>query len=238
MNFFRHIFFPRSQPDAASPTAWLGWAGLTAYFPLLLWTIPATAGTAGLALRVGLFHGGGTLWSLLVLWREGRLAAISRLTARPGQGVALGVLGFLLLAGVATALLRLPSGTLPTWLPGLLHPLDLSPLPSDPRLPTDTGAVLRLALLMGGGALEEWIFRCALWLRWAGLPGAEGKFTLTHARKLLAVSAYFALLHSAQGSQAMLYAFFGSMVLGGVLARSRNLWLIATLHALYNWNTL
>ena len=156
---------------------------------------------------------------------------------RPWQGMALGVLGFLLLAGVPTALLRLPGHMLPAWLPELLQPLDLSQFPFAHRFSTNSKGMLRLAMLMVGGALEEWIFRCALWLRWAGVPQPGRKFTLAHAQKLLAVSGYFALLHSSQGAQAMLQAFSGSMVLGGVLAWRRNLWIIATLHVIFNWSS-
>lgn len=35
----------------------------------------------------------------------------------------------------------------------------------------------------------------------------------------------------------MIEAFSGSLVLGGLLYWRRSFWLIATLHALYNWNS-
>ena len=215
---------------------------------------------AGLAPRVALFHGVGGLWCGLLLAWEGRLAAIAALAARPWAGLLQGVLGFAALAGSATLLLRLPSGALPSWLPGLLHPLDISPLYDDPRFPVQPGGLLRLVLVMGGGMLEEWIFRCALWLRWSGglrwagagparpLPPYEGKSAsagwrgnpspLEHGWKLLGVSAYFALLHWPQGAAAMLQAFAGSLVLGALLWWRRNFWLIATLHALFNWTSV
>ena len=223
----------------------LGWAALTGYFPLLLWRLPARNGVAALALRVGLFHGIGALWSLLLLRREGRLGAFAEMAAHPWRGMRQGMLGFVALAGIITLLLRLPAGTLPPWLPALLHPLDLSPLPADPRMPMHMSGILHLALAVGGGALEEWIFRCALWLRWiGGLPSpprsssAANPISLAHCLKLAAVSLYFAILHWPQGHGAMMQAFSGSLVLGGLLYWRRSFWLIATLHALYNWNTL
>lgn len=202
---------PVGPQTAANPSRLtrLGWAALTGYFPLLLLLprlLPARSGIAALAPRVGLFHGVGALWSLLLLRREGRLVAFSALAARPWHGMGQGLLAFVALAGVVTLLLRLPAGTLPSWLPALLHPLDLSPLPADPRLPMHLGGMLHLALLMGGGALEEWIFRCALWLRWAGdLPSPPrssspaNPIPLAHCAKLAAVSLYFAMLHWPQG---------------------------------------
>lgn len=234
-----------------SPLTRLGWCALLAYFPLLLWLLqrlPPTGRGAGLlALRVALFHGAGALWSTLLLRWEGRLAEFKALTSRPGRGLRHGVYGFVAIAGAATLLLRLPSGMLPAWLPVLLHPLDLTPVYADPRLPTGPGGLPRLLLLMAGGAAEEWIFRCAIWLRWAGAlpvqtaPSGEAKsapMTLGYEFKLTMVCAYFAWLHWPQGPWAMLLAFLGGMVLGGVLWWRRSFWLIATLHALYNWNSL
>ena len=61
---------------------------------------------------------------------------------------------------------------------------------------------------------------------------------LAHCAKLAAVSLYFAILHWPQGQVAMIEAFSGSLVLGGLLYWRRSFWIIATLHALYNWNTL
>lgn len=226
----------------------LGWAALLVYFPLLLLLLrllPARSSVAALALRVGLFHGIGALWSLLLLRREGGLAAFAALASRPWRGLGQGLLAFVALAGVITLLLRLPAGILPSWLPVFLHPLDLSPLPSDPRLPTHMSGFAHLVLVMGGGGLEEWIFRCALWLRWAGgLPSPPepssraNPISLAHCLKLGAVSLYFSILHWPHGQQAIIQAFSGSLVLGGLLYWRRNFWLIATLHALYNWNTL
>ena len=57
-----------------------------------------------------------------------------------------------------------------------------------------------------------------------------------HAYKLAAVSAYFAALHWRQGTETMLVAFSGSLVLGALLWWRRNFWLVAALHALFNWN--
>jgi membrane protease YdiL (CAAX protease family) len=242
---------PTGPKAAAKPSqlTWLGWAALTGYFPLLLWlsadTPPTRSGLAPLTLRLGLFHGLGALWSLLLLRREGRLGAFAELAAHPWRGMGQGLLAFLALAGVITLLLRLPAGTLPSWLPALLHPHDLSPLPADPRLPMQLSGIWHLALVVSGGALEEWIFRCALWLRWAGgLPARPGPSSranpvpLVHWAKLAAVSLYFAMLHWPQGQAAMIEAFSGSLVLGGLLYWRRSFWLIATLHALYNWNSL
>ena len=199
---------------------------------------------AGLALRVALFHGVGCVVSLALLRREGALATLAALLARPRTGLWQALLGFALLGGVATALLRLPAGSLPPWLPALLHPLDLSPLPADPRWPAEPAAIIRLLLVMAGGAAEEWIFRCAFWLRWAGAPPPpvrsggkkEAGAAAAHAYKLVVVSAYFAALHWRQGVAMMLVAFSGSLVLGALLWWRRNFWLVAALHALFNWN--
>ncbi len=249
--------FHTPGPPGPSPLTRLGWAALVCYFPLLLVMMPVRPprldyagfdytglGPAGLAIRVALFHGVGCVGSFALLRREGALAPLAALLARPWTGLGQALLGFALLGGVATALLRLPAGSLPSWLPALLHPLDLSPLPADPRWPAGPAAVMRLALLMVGGAAEEWIFRCALWLRWAGAPPPAGQgggkkeagAAAVHGCKLVAVSAYFAALHWRQGAAAVLVAFSGSLVLGALLRWRRNFWLVAGLHALFNWN--
>ena len=245
----------------------LGWAALLCYFPLILSFGPRAAavsgnGLASLGRRVALFHGVGVLWSVALISAEGLWPRWRALFARPGRGLLL-ALALYAVAGVAvTAFLNL-SAPQPAWAL-LLLPFDFSALLAGawPRV-SAPWAVERL-LIAAGSVAEEWIFRCALWLRWAGALPLDGmplplggtppplgdtpqgrpaderrapglKALGPHLYKLAGVSLYFTLLHVSQGPPALGQAFGGSIVLGLLLAWRGNFALIATLHVLFNW---
>ncbi len=234
----------------------LGWAALLCYFPLILSFPPRApavsgSGLSALGWRTALFHGVGVLWSVALISAEGLWPRWRALFARPGRGLLLALALYAVAGAAVTALLKLPVAP-PAWAMPLLLPFDFSALLAGawPRVSAAWGA--ERLLIAAGSVAEEWIFRCALWLRWAGALPLDGtplpldgkaderrapalKALGPHLYKLAGVSLYFTLLHLPQGPAALGQAFAGSIVLGLLLAWRGNFALIATLHVLFNW---
>ena len=249
-----------------SPAAWnlLGrrWptAALVCWLPLVKWSFPG-GGT-----RTVLFYGGGLLLSLVALRLGGGWPRVRPLFRAPGAGLAAALAVFAALMAISFLLLSFswPRSLLPPPLPELIALFD--PRPVFASLGGGghgfaDGMALGWAAGAGGwaaGAIaEEWIFRVALLWRWvapgknagkdagkdAGAPAqsprpSEADSLLPMGFKLVMVSAYFAALHWPQSFAQLATAFLGALVVGGMLLRWRNFYLISALHVLFNWKAL
>ncbi|MCZ6646941.1 MAG: CPBP family glutamic-type intramembrane protease [SAR324 cluster bacterium] len=220
---------------------YLGWVLLVSCLPLVLLAAPQGPGLSALAWRIGLFHGAGLLCSVALISAEGLWPRWRALLARPARGLLLAIALYLLPAALVTLFLLPLPGPLPAWARAMLLPFDFGWLLLGHIPPLSARWLSGKLLLAAGSAAEEWIFRCALWLRWAG-PFPERSTAARgmepHLYKLFALSLYFSLLHFQHGAQVMAQALAGSLVLGALLMWRRNFTLIATLHVLFNWGAL
>lgn len=223
------------------PRRWPTWL-LLVFLPLVKWSLPAGP------LRLLLFLGGGVVLAALAIVREGDAPRVRPLLAAPLRGVYGGLLGYATLVAGATVLLYVP--LLQPLLPDALYDLAalFNPLPvylavarGDALAPPGTWALMAV-----GAVAEEWIFRVALLWRWlrpqvgSDAPPAwpAPAAAAAIAAKVLAVSAYFALLHWPQPPAAIGVAFLGGIVAALALVWTRSLALVATLHVLFNLRAL
>lgn len=230
------------------------WLALWTWLPLAklsgLFILPDQMLYAGFAL----FYGG-SLFLLVVLlrqradWRHAR-----SLFNNPVPGLLAGFFCFAVLAGVATALhtsvkFGIADVHVDRWLANIVlaltEPLDV--LSRWERLGWThlAGTAPYMGLAGVGGGLEEFIFRVGLFWRWLRPPPSHPATVQETAivglppwpeviMKMLVVNVFFALLHWPQPWTALAVAFLGGLAVTIMLLRWRNIWMIATLHLLYN----
>ena len=213
---------------------------LLGYLPLV--KILATLANAGEAWSLALFYGGGLLLSAGVLAWEGGWESLNPLLKSPLRGIWVGACLFGGLMALAALLLFWPAPQpyIPLWLHHLISLFD----PFTVSMAYESGEwnaapwdFLRAGL---GGLAEEWVFRGVLLWRWLGSEDGEYPYpsTLGPWGRVVALNAYFALLHWPATQPELAVAFLGGCVLSLLLIWRRNLWIIGTLHLAFNWKML